>query len=97
MTGFVPLFDGRTLAGWHAVPRSYGLMWPGGPAVRVDFPQMPHLGIWSKPGAGFVCIEPWHGYAAPQGFAGELSEKEGAMNLASGGSAEFVMAITVTE
>lgn len=23
----------------------------------------PHLGIWSKPGAPYVCIEPWHGHA----------------------------------
>ena len=40
MTGFVPLFDGRTLAGWHAVPRSYGPMWPGGPAVRELVPEL---------------------------------------------------------
>ena len=79
------------------VSRAVTLTSPGGPSVRVDYPQMPHLGIWSKPGAGFVCIEPWHGYAAPLGFAGELSEKEGGINLAGGGSAEFVMAITVTE
>ncbi|MDP1906767.1 MAG: aldose 1-epimerase family protein, partial [Hyphomicrobium sp.] len=34
-----------------------------GEAVRVAFPHMPHLGIWTKPGAGFVCIEPWQGHA----------------------------------
>ena len=28
-----PLFDGRTLEGWYAIPRSYGTMWPGGPTV----------------------------------------------------------------
>ena len=22
----------------------------------------PHLGIWAKPGAPFVCIEPWFSY-----------------------------------
>ncbi len=35
--------------------------------VRVDFPGFPCLGIWSKPAAPFVCIEPWHGYADPVG------------------------------
>ncbi len=30
-------------------------------AVRVDFPDMPHLGFWSEPGDEFICIEPWQG------------------------------------
>ena len=29
------------------------------PHIAVAFDGMPHLGIWSKPGAGFVCIESW--------------------------------------
>src|SRR5271165_6366181 len=37
---------------------------PSGRSVTVEFPCMPHLGLWSKPGAGFICIEPWQGYAA---------------------------------
>jgi hypothetical protein len=40
MTGFVSLFDGRTLNGWHAVPRSYGAMWPGGPTVAETIPEL---------------------------------------------------------
>jgi galactose mutarotase-like enzyme len=35
--------------------------------VRVDFPGYPCLGIWSKPAAPFVCIEPWFGHADPAG------------------------------
>jgi hypothetical protein len=31
--GFVPLFDGATLAGWHSVPRVYGTAYPGGPRI----------------------------------------------------------------
>jgi len=30
---FEPLFDGRTLDGWRAVPRVYGNAYPGGPSV----------------------------------------------------------------
>ncbi|SEQ96153.1 3-keto-disaccharide hydrolase [Microlunatus flavus] len=39
--GFVPLFDGSTLAGWHAAPRTFGSVWPGGPdlAGRADLAQ----------------------------------------------------------
>lgn len=32
--GFVPLFDGRTLTGWHPAPRVYGSTYPGGPHVH---------------------------------------------------------------
>lgn len=28
-----PLFDGRTLDGWHSAPRVYGNLYPGGPSV----------------------------------------------------------------
>ncbi|UNS95329.1 DUF1080 domain-containing protein [Streptomyces tubbatahanensis] len=31
--GYTSLFDGTTLNGWYAVPRSYGTQWPGGPHV----------------------------------------------------------------
>ncbi|KIS29016.1 hypothetical protein TV39_02610 [Arthrobacter sp. SPG23] len=31
--GFVPLFDGVCLAGWHTAPRIDGAEYPGGPSV----------------------------------------------------------------
>ncbi len=58
----------------------------GGASLRVDFPDMPHLGIWTKPGAGYICIEPWQGYADPEGFDGELSEKPGIVLVEQGGT-----------
>jgi galactose mutarotase-like enzyme len=63
------------------------------PAVRIDFRNMPHLGIWAKPGAPFVCIEPWQGYAAPTGFAGELIDKPGIVSVSAGASAAYEMSI----
>jgi hypothetical protein len=36
-TEFRPLFDGRTLAGWHAEPRVYGDLYPGGPTIDAMF------------------------------------------------------------
>ena len=35
----------------------------GGKRLQVDYDGFPHLGIWSKPGADYVCIEPWIGCA----------------------------------
>ncbi|MDO8975179.1 aldose 1-epimerase family protein [Reyranella sp.] len=67
-----------------------------GEAIRVDFPQMPHLGIWTKPGAGYVCIEPWQGHASPEGFDGELADKPGVIAIAPGAMQSFGMSISVS-
>ena len=66
-----------------------------GPGVRVCFPGMPHLGFWSKAGAGFLCIEPWQGYAAPEGFSGELATKPGGVEIEAGGSRTFAMSLEI--
>ena len=54
--------------------------------LRVNFSGFPFLGIWSKPGAPFICIEPWHGHADPFGFEADISEKPGIMKLQEGAS-----------
>ena len=36
----------------------------GNREVRFSWENLPNLALWSKPGAGFVCLEPWHGTAA---------------------------------
>ena len=74
--------------------RSLKLISPSGRSVTFDFPDMPQLGVWSKPGAPFVCIEPWQGYAAPQGFDGELAAKPGGVVIAPGGSRTFSMTMS---
>lgn len=66
-----------------------------GEAIRVDFPRMPHLGIWTKPGAGYVCIEPWQGYASPEGFDGDFADKPGMVPVAPGATESFAMSISV--
>ncbi len=66
-----------------------------GEAIRVDFPRMPHLGIWTKPGAGYVCIEPWQGHASPEGFDGELADKPGVIAITPGATESFAMSITL--
>jgi galactose mutarotase-like enzyme len=70
---------------------SFGV--PGEPSIQIRFPNMPHLGVWTKPGAGFLCVEPWQGYAAPLGFAGELKDKPGGILLAANASTEFAIEI----
>lgn len=66
-----------------------------GRALRIDFPLMPQLGLWSKPGAGFLCIEPWCGYASPDGFDGEFADKPGLVVVEPGTEREFGMRVAL--
>lgn len=63
--------------------------------LRVSFSNFPHLGIWKKPYANFICIEPWAGLADKHDASGELTEKEGIMELASGGEDKYQMIIEI--
>jgi len=61
--------------------RSLTYMAPGAPSIRIDYPDFPHMGIWSKLGAPFLCIEPWQGHHSPEGFDGELRDKPGIVRI----------------
>ncbi len=52
-------------------------------AVRVSIDGFPYLGLWSKSGAPFVCIEPWFGLADSVDAAGNLETKKGIVLLES--------------
>ncbi|HVS98822.1 MAG TPA: aldose 1-epimerase family protein [Puia sp.] len=52
--------------------------------LRFDYPGFPYLGIWSAPGADFVCIEPWCGIADGVDSDQQLVNKEGINRLAPG-------------
>lgn len=68
---------------------------PGGRMLRVDFPEMPLLGVWTKPGAPFLCIEPWHGLADPIGYDGDFREKPYVIAVEPGAERRFAIAITI--
>ena len=68
-----------------------------GPRLRIGFPDASYLGVWTKPGARFICIEPWHGITDPEGFAGDFMQKPG-VRVLKGGEAFFAkMDITLLE
>ncbi|SCY00586.1 aldose 1-epimerase family protein [Microvirga guangxiensis] len=95
----LPLHDGLFQDGalvWSELKSRtvrYGV--PGRRSLSVSFPDMPHLGIWTKPGAGYVCIEPWQGYADPVGFAGEFKDKPGIVMIPAGENRDFSTEIIV--
>ena len=66
-----------------------------GPHLEVAYPDATYLGIWTKPGAPFVCIEPWRGIADPEGFAGDFTTKPGVFSVAPGGTESITMTVTL--
>lgn len=56
--------------------------------IVVEFPDFNYLGLWAKPGAPFVCIEPWLGCADSEGQAVDISEKEAIQRVEIGGTFE---------
>lgn len=52
--------------------------------LTVHFPDFNYLGFWTKPGAPFICIEPWNGLADPTNTDHELTTKEGIILLNPG-------------
>jgi galactose mutarotase-like enzyme len=67
----------------------------GGTSLDIAFPDTDWLGIWTKPGAAFVCVEPWSGMADPDGFVGQFRDKPGVFEIAPGGERRFGMSVTV--
>ena len=68
---------------------------PEGPHLRIDFPDTPYLGVWTKPGAPFICVEPWHGIADPEGFQGDFRDKPGVFEVAPGEAREVTFSVSL--
>lgn len=90
-------FEADALIWYQLASRSliYGV--PGQPRLRIDFPDTPMLGIWQKPGARYLCIEPWAGIADPFGFSGDFTQKPGVMTLAANAQQRLRMDVTLLE
>jgi galactose mutarotase-like enzyme len=85
--------DALVWTGVNSRHLSYGA--PGGAAMDITFPDTENLGIWTKPGAAFVCIEPWAGHADPEGYTGDFRDKPGVMLLPPQGARSFRMDVTI--
>lgn len=49
--------------------------------LTMEFEEFPYLAIWSKPGAPFICIEPWKGHSDTIKSSGIFTEKNDIVNL----------------
>lgn len=68
-----------------------------GDALSIHFDGFPYLGIWAKPGAPFVCIEPWHGLTDHAESDGPFASKELLRSLAPGEKETMAYQINLPE
>jgi galactose mutarotase-like enzyme len=66
-----------------------------GPAITVEWENFPHLGVWSRAGGDFLCIEPWHGMASPPDFDGDFEQKPWLMLIPPAASRTATYRITL--
>ncbi|MDE3175585.1 MAG: aldose 1-epimerase family protein, partial [Pseudomonadota bacterium] len=98
-TRAIPLQDGRNLPLDDALLAREALCFlnlasralrfePGdGSALEMTLDDFPHVALWSRPPAPFLCLEAWTGYGDPVGFSGDLDEKPSMRRLAPGARA----------
>lgn len=90
------LFENDALIWDPVVSRALRYGAETGPQLDIAFPETPRLGIWTKPGAHFVCVEPWHGVADSVGYGGDFFDKPGVFQIAPGATWQCEMRVTLT-
>jgi galactose mutarotase-like enzyme len=68
----------------HAASRRVRFAAPTDPGLDLSWEGFRELGLWMKPGAPFLCIEPWLGTASPIDFDGPFIEKPGIVIIPPG-------------
>ncbi|RIV22230.1 aldose 1-epimerase family protein [Fibrisoma montanum] len=92
------LFDQDALVFKSLQSRQVSLKsWRHSKAITLDFTAFPYLGIWAKPGASFVCIEPWLGCADSEDQAVPIQEKEAIQQVGAGQVFNASFSIRITE
>jgi galactose mutarotase-like enzyme len=89
------LFTDDALILPHPASQSARFGAASGPAVTVAWEGFTQLGLWSRTGGDFLCIEPWFGMASPAGFVGEFVRKPWLMLIPPGESRAAAYRITV--
>ena len=57
------------------------------PRLRMQLENFPHIALWSRPGASFLCLEAWTGHGDPEHFSGDIFAKPSMRRLNPGESA----------
>ncbi|WP_274706745.1 aldose 1-epimerase family protein [Allorhizobium sonneratiae] len=67
----------------------------GAPSLSFRFENLPNLALWQKPGAPFLCIEPWHGMAAQQGKGADIVARPYTSELPAGAATDYAFSLTI--
>ena len=89
------LFDADAIILDELASRRVRYSAPHSPGIAVGWEGFRELGIWSKAGGDFLCIEPWRGYASPLDFDGPFEQKPGLMLIAPAQEQRLTIAIEV--
>jgi len=67
------------------------------PRLSVNTGGAPHLGIWAKPGARFVCIEPWYGTSDYSNSDGNFENKPDMLSLQPKETFSHTLSVTIND
>ena len=65
--------------------------------VKFDYSDCSYLGIWAKPAAPYVCIEPWWGVNDSHERKDDISKKDAIISLAPGKEYECYWAAVISD
>lgn len=68
-----------------------------GNLLTLNFNDFKQLGIWAKPNAPYVCIEPWLGFADNEHTNQKIETKEGILTLETGAKFEASYSIEIEQ
>ena len=66
-----------------------------GPVLRVDYPEHDVVMFWTKPGADYICIEPWLNAPDFVDSTWTLDQKPGCVQLTPGQACERTHVVTI--
>lgn len=66
----------------------------GGSSVDLSWSNLPNFAVWQKPGAPYLCLEPWHGMAARKGAGDAMAARPSTVTLPPNGIAKFELKAT---
>lgn len=68
----------------------------GGGRIDMHTENLPNFALWQKPGAPYLCLEPWHGTAPWNDQGDALETRNGVLTLPPGETASFRMDLLIT-
>jgi galactose mutarotase-like enzyme len=64
-------------------------------SVDLSWTNLPNFAVWQKPGAPYICLEPWHGMAARSGGGDAMTARPSTLTLAPNATARFELRATI--